>query len=171
MIQMDESAERSAKLPVKILTVCTGNICRSPMAEGIFRRLLSGTPGLTVSSAGTHALIGNPATDFAVIAAAEKGIDISSHRARVVGPELIHESSFIFCMELFHVEAVLELDPSAGTKTFNLADFAGDGKMLKIISDPYGCSLREYRSCFADIDMCIRNCLASALFEHARETR
>jgi protein-tyrosine-phosphatase len=168
---MDEVTKGPAKLLKKILTVCTGNICRSPMAEGILRQLLAGTPGVTVSSAGTHALIGNPATEFAIIAAAENGIDISSHRARLVGAELVRESSLIFCMELFQVESVLEFDPSAGTKTFSLADFAGDGKMLEKIPDPYGCSLREYRSCFSDIDRCIRNFLARGHFEHPRMSR
>ncbi|MDA8240309.1 MAG: hypothetical protein M0Z67_08055 [Nitrospiraceae bacterium] len=150
-----------------ILTVCTGNICRSPMAEGILRALLTGGPAAKVSSAGTHALIGNSAADFAIIAAAERGIDISGHRARMIGQEIIRGSSSILCMELSHVEWVLEIDPSAITKTFNLAEFAGSEKKLKQIADPYGCSLREYRSCFADIETCIRNFLASAHFEQS----
>jgi protein-tyrosine-phosphatase len=158
---VDELKKDSAKPPKNILTVCTGNICRSPMAEGIFRQLLAGTPGVSVSSAGTHALIGNPAADFAIIAASERGIDISGHRARMIGEEIIGGSSSILCMELSHVEWVLEIDPSAITKTFNLAEFAGSGKKVKKIADPYGCSLREYRSCFADIDSCIRNFLVS----------
>ena len=150
-----------------ILTVCTGNICRSPMAEGILRALLTGGPAVKVSSAGTHALIGNSAADFAIIAAAERGIDISGHRARMIGEEIIRASSIILCMELSHVEWALEIDPSAITKTFNLAEFAGRGRKLKQIADPYGCSLREYRSCFADIETCIRNFLASAYFEQS----
>ncbi len=150
-----------------ILAICTGNICRSPMAEGILRALLTGEPAAKVSSAGTHALIGNSAADFAIIAAAERGIDISGHRARMIGEEIIRGSS-ILCMELSQVEWVLEIDPSAITKTFNLAEFAGSGRKLKQIADPYGCSLREYRSCFADIEHCIRNFLASAHFEQSR---
>ena len=134
------------------------------MAEGIFRSLLAARPGFEVSSAGTHALIGNPAADFAVIAASEKGIDISGHRARMVGPELVRASTLIFCMEPLQVELVLELDPAAHSKTLNLADFSGDERALKKISDPYGCSLREYRSCFADIDRCARNSLLSEYF-------
>ncbi len=164
---MDEVTKDPDKPATKILTVCTGNICRSPMAEGIFRKLLAGRTGLTVSSAGTHALIGNPATDYAIIAASENGIDISSHRARMIGVELVRESGYIFCMETSHLEWVLELDPSAHKKIFILAEFAGYGRKLKQIADPYGCSLREYRTCFADIDSCIRNFIAghfSAVF-------
>ncbi len=131
------------------------------MAEGIICKLMAGRTGVTVSSAGTHALIGNPASDFAIIAAAERGIDISGHRARMIGKEIVRDSSTILCMELSHVESVLEIDPSAITKTFNLAEFAGNGRRLKQIADPYGCSLREYRSCIADIDACIRNFMGS----------
>src|SRR5512135_3546534 len=104
---MDRTAERPV---TKILAVCTGNICRSPMAEGIFRALLAGRKAMEVSSAGTHALIGNQATDFALIAAAENGIDISGHRARMLGAHLIRASSLIFCMEPSQVELVLEAD-------------------------------------------------------------
>jgi protein-tyrosine-phosphatase len=154
---MDGPEER----PEKVLMVCTGNICRSPMAEGIFRQLLTDATQVRVSSAGTHALIGNLATDFAVIAASENGIDISAHRARLLDVELVRESGLIFCMEPFHVEQVLELDPSAVSKTYNLAEFAANGERLKQIADPYGCSLREYRSCFADIEGCIRNFIRS----------
>ncbi len=147
-----------------ILTVCTGNICRSPMAEGIIHKLMAGRTGVTASSAGTHALIGNSAADFAIIASAERGIDISAHRARMIGEEIIRDSSSILCMELSHVEWVLEIDPSAIAKTFSLAEFAGNGRSLKQIADPYGCSLREYRTCFAEIEICIRNFLASKYF-------
>ncbi len=164
MIQMDEAEKDPATPQKNILTVCTGNICRSPMAEGIFRQLLAGIPGVAVSSAGTHALIGNPAADFAIIAAAERGIDISSHRARMIGAESVRESSLILCMEPLQVEQVLELDISAEPKAFNMADFSDKRKPLKKIADPYGCSLREYRQCFEDISLCIRNFAASEYF-------
>lgn len=134
------------------------------MAEGIFRALLKAVPDVGVSSAGTHALIGNPATEFAIVAAAEKGIDISGHKARMIGAEIIRMSRIIICMESSHVEQILEIDVSAGSKTFNLAQFSDGGKKLKKISDPYGCSLREYRECFKDISICIRNFLGSDYF-------
>jgi protein-tyrosine-phosphatase len=143
------------KAKKNILTVCTGNICRSPMAEGVLRAILKDIPATEVSSVGTHALIGNAATGFAVIAAGEHGIDIAGHKARMISGEIIRTSSIILCMEPAHLEHVLEIDISADSKTFNLAEFS-DGRLDKI-SDPYGCSLREYRECFRDISVCIRN--------------
>jgi protein-tyrosine-phosphatase len=142
-----------------ILAVCTGNICRSPMAEGILKKLLKKGHAAFVSSCGTHALQGNPASEFSVIASAENGIDISCHRARMLTPEIIGQSDIILCMERSHVEHVLSLDVSVHERVFNLAVFSGMRKM-KDIPDPYGCSLREYRECFMDIHRCIGNFLA-----------
>jgi protein-tyrosine-phosphatase len=155
------SMRREFQNRISILAVCTGNICRSPMAEGILRKMLSVDPDITVSSAGTHALEGNPATEFAVIAARERGIDISGHRARMLTPEHIENSRIILCMEPFHVEWVLALDVSASGRIFTLAEFSGGDAGRKTIPDPYGCSLREYRECFRDIHLCLGNFIAS----------
>ncbi len=141
-----------------ILAVCTGNICRSPMAEGILKKLLKNGSAAAVSSSGTHAIEGNAASEFSVMASAENGVDISGHRARILTPAMIEESDVILCMERSHVERVLSLDAAAHERVFNLADFS-DGR-LRNIADPYGCSLREYRECFGDIRSCIDNFLA-----------
>lgn len=144
-----------------ILTVCTGNICRSPMAEGIIRKLLGPARPVLISSAGTHALVGNPATEFAVISAFERGVDISGHKARKLSQRLILDSDIILCMEPSHIEWVISAEPSSCRRVYNLADFSGNRKKLKEIFDPYGCSLREFRTCIEDIDLCIRNFLES----------
>jgi protein-tyrosine phosphatase len=134
---------------LNILVVCTGNICRSPMAEGILRKICE--RGLaSVSSAGTHALVGNPAAEFSVIAAAEHGIDITPHRAQLLTAAMIGTSDHILCMERSHVEHVLTLAPDAHGRTHNLAEFIG-GLPADAIPDPYGCSLREYRECYRTI--------------------
>jgi len=164
LLSLNEAMSDLTKGQKKILVVCTGNICRSPMAEGVLRALLADIPGTEISSVGTHALIGNPATDFAIIAAGERGIDISRHRARMIGEEIIRDSGIILCMEPFHVEYILEFDISAESKTYNLAEFSDGRKRLKKIADPYGCGLREYRECFEDISVCIRNFVASEYF-------
>src|SRR5574340_106756 len=146
---------------MKILTVCTGNICRSPMAAGILRAIFQTEPSMTVSSAGTHAVDGNPATEFAILASMEKGIDITGHRARPLYKELISSSDIILCMEPSHAEWVLSLDSSIPAKVYNLADFSGTAVSGRKIADPYGCSLREYRACFDEINACINSFLLS----------
>jgi protein-tyrosine phosphatase len=148
------------KKKMKMLTVCTGNICRSPIAEGILRSIIQADPFMTVSSAGTHAVAGNPATEFAILASHEKGIDITCHSARPLDSALIKSSDMILCMEPSHAEWVLSLDSSMYEKVYNLADFS-ENKRLEIIADPYGCSLREYRECFRIINECLQNFVGS----------
>jgi protein-tyrosine-phosphatase len=138
---------------IHVVAVCTGNICRSPMAEGILSRMPGTFPHVKASSAGTYALDGYPPSEFSVIACRERGIDISGHRAKRLEEGIIGGSDIIICMEPVHVEMVLSLDASAAGKIYNLADFSGG--RLKKIADPYGCSLREYRQCFRDILDCI----------------
>jgi protein-tyrosine phosphatase len=147
---------------IHILTVCTGNICRSPMAEGILKKLLKDHNSITVSSAGTHALEGNHASEFSLIAAYEHGIDISSHRSRHLDRKLVRNSSMILCMEPSQVEWVLSLEPSVYDAVHNIADFSGNKGLLQI-SDPYGSGLWEYRECFSDISSCLHNFVSSHL--------
>ena len=152
----------SIKKKTKILTVCTGNICRSPMAEGILRMIFQAHPPMAVSSAGTHAIEGNRATEFSVLASMEKGVDITGHRARPLDGALIRSSSIILCMETSHVEWIMSLESSVYERVYNLADFSGTTGSARKIADPYGCSLREYRLCFAEISKCIHNFIVSS---------
>ena len=81
-----------------ILFVCTGNVCRSPMAEGILRQAVQGRGNYRVISAGLGAMEGQPPSAYAVQAVRELGIDISSQRSRMLTPELVQDADFIFGM-------------------------------------------------------------------------
>ena len=131
------------------------------MAEGILRAFFQADSSVTVLSAGTHAVAGNPATELAILASQEKGIDITGHSARPLDSVLIGSSDLILCMEPSHVEWVLSLNSSIYEKVYNLADFSGLAGSGRKIVDPYGCSLREYRECFDGIKRCIHNLILS----------
>jgi protein-tyrosine-phosphatase len=108
-----------------ILVVCTGNICRSPIAEGFLRRDLLrrfGPDGPSVSSAGIHAWEGNEVSDGSVLAAAERGTDIAGHRARQVTPHLVRSADLVLCMASEHRYAVSELIPEASERAFTLKE-------------------------------------------------
>jgi protein-tyrosine phosphatase len=95
-------------LTFSVLTVCTGNICRSPMAEGLLLHRLPHPlrPLVSVASAGTHGLYGNRAEPHAVRAAAERGADISGHQARILTAAMIRSADLILTMEQFHIDQI-----------------------------------------------------------------
>src|SRR5258706_8835634 len=136
-----------------ILFVCTGNVCRSPMAEGILRHTLQGKGHYRVISAGLGAVEGQPPSPYAVQAVKELGIDISSQRSRVLTPALLDQADFIFGMTHNHIDTVMLLYPQAAEKTFLLREFDETLDLFeKDISDPIGGSYDVYVNCRDQIE-------------------
>ena len=131
---------------MKVLFVCTGNTCRSPLAEVMARKLAAerGLTDVTFSSAGTGAFGGTGASEGSMLVGVERGLDLSSHRARSLSPVLVAESDLILGMSPQHVETALEMGGEG--KTFLLDDFATSGKSSLGVTDPYGQDLAAYRS-------------------------
>jgi RpiB/LacA/LacB family sugar-phosphate isomerase len=136
-----------------ILFVCTGNICRSPMAEGLFRQLVASRGPFEVLSAGVGAVEGLPPSEHAVRALKEVGIDISQQRSRMLCPEVIERADFIFGMTHGHVDAVTLLYPQASEKTFLLREFDETLERFECdIPDPIGGSYEVYLNCRNQIE-------------------
>lgn len=136
-----------------ILFICTGNVCRSPMAEGIFRQAIQGRGSYRVGSAGLGAMEGQAPSAHAVTAVKELGIDISNQRSRMLTPNLVAQADYIFGMTHSHVDTVMLLYPQAAEKTFLLREFDDTlDPFEKDISDPIGGSYEIYVNCRDQIE-------------------
>lgn len=129
-----------------ILFVCTGNTCRSCMAEGIMKDLTkkSGMEDkVYISSAGTGVNLSLPASDNAVLALQEIDIDISGHLSRPLNRQLLEDSDLVLGMTGAHKSHILKIMPEAEVKTFTLIEYATDNKTGDI-EDPYFMDLDTY---------------------------
>lgn len=134
----------------KIIFICTGNTCRSPMAEGLFRAHGGeDKTGLTAASAGLFTQDGMPASQNAVAAAAELGADITAHRSRMLTPDMARDARYLVCMTGAHYDRLCELFPDCADKVFTL--------LPEDISDPFGGDLETYRRAAAEIDKGVRS--------------
>jgi protein-tyrosine phosphatase len=117
----------------RVLIVCTGNICRSPMAEAVLAARLAGRGhAARVESAGLAALVGAPADPTACALLAERGLDLSRHRARQLVPDLVRASDLVLVMETAQQRAVEAMVPTARGRVQRLG-FAGGFD----VPDPY----------------------------------
>jgi len=130
---------------VNILFVCTGNTCRSPLAEAVAKRVAErrGVKDVRVSSAGVSAWQGAPASDGALLVGMERQLDLAAHRARVLTRDLVAEADLIFAMTSAHLEQVLELGGRG--KAHVLDEYSSPGANMGGITDPFGGELSAYR--------------------------
>ena len=128
-----------------ILVVCVGNICRSPMAEGLLKSALAAAnkSDCVVSSAGLGALVGHPPDPKACQLMLAKGIDISGYRGCQLNKDMIRKADLILVMESAHKVAIEGSEPSAKGKVFRL----GEWKQFDI-SDPYNQNLSAFVKSF-----------------------
>jgi protein-tyrosine-phosphatase len=136
--------------PGHILVVCTGNICRSPMAEGLLRHALAGQPeplrSLPVVSAGVATRPGEPVSENSVIALKKTGIDIAGHRSRMVTQELLDGALVVFGMTESHRALIQYKGRPVPRHLYLFREFMPPPAGHEI-ADPYGGPIQVYEAC------------------------
>ena len=127
----------------QILTVCIGNICRSPIAQGLLAKEL---PKHVVFSAGLSALVGQPADPMSIQVAMSHGVDIQSHRAQQISFILCQQADLILVMEQFQKTQVEQLFPSVRGKVFRLGQYGQFD-----VADPYRQPLEAFEAAYLSI--------------------
>jgi len=165
----------------KVLFVCTGNSCRSPMAEGILKKMLKEgkVDNFEVSSAGISTLNGVPPSLFAMEVAKARNVDLAQHHSRQLNRQILKKADLIFAMSDEHIEHIRKIDTKAFEKTYLLKTFpqshsAQTGERLLAsnedkregvlyIKDPIGGTMDDYEQCFLEIEKEIRRVFAELI--------
>lgn len=130
---------------MNVLFVCTGNTCRSPLAETLAKASASrrGVRDFSASSAGTNAWDGSPASDGALLVGLERQLDMGAHRSRKLTRDMVAAADLILVMSSAHLEPVRQLG-GAG-KAHLIDEYSTNGESSLGVSDPFGGDLDEYR--------------------------
>jgi protein-tyrosine-phosphatase len=139
-----------------ILFVCTGNTCRSAIAEALARKVVieRAMSDVDVQSAGTSAWDGAPASDGALLVGMERGLDLGSHRAQTLTRDLVRDSDLILAMGPHHLERIEAL--GGGGRAYLLTDFASRGASARPVNDPIGGELDVYRATADELEEEVR---------------
>ena len=157
---------------VEILFVCTGNTCRSPLAEVLAaRRLEVEGASVRARSAGTEAWDGAPASALGQQVAAEVGLDLTAHRARRVTREMLAGAALVLAMTPAHVEALRRLSPATAAQVHGLRDYAEGVARGAAVIDPIGGDLEAYRRTLQELQVLVESSVERFLAEAASRER
>jgi len=154
-IDIIKKQKKKGGIHMKIMFVCTGNICRSAMAEAMCKKMLK-DKNVEVYSCGTMAYTGDECTQNAIEVMEEYNIDITKHKATNVKDSKIEEMDLILCATITHKQILIQMCPNLKEKIYTIKEYAQKDEEKKDknlnISDPWGYSVEVYRNCAKEIE-------------------
>ncbi len=138
----------------KIIYICTGNICRSPMAHWYMQKKvidLGIQEEYLIDSCGTNAQSGQPATKNAIEVIYEYGVDMKKHRSKYIDEINLGDYDLIICLTESHKNFVLYMYPNIKDRIYTLKEYVNKDKEYKDIDDPWGFDINVYRTCAKEI--------------------
>jgi protein-tyrosine-phosphatase len=140
---------------MKIMFICTGNICRSAMAHWLMKKKLQekNINNIEIYSSGIYAENGDTSTEEAIEVMEEYGVNLKQHKATNTAKSNIKEMDLILCMTASHKHALMQIYPNLSNKIYTLKEYVGINEID--IKDPWGYGIVTYRYCASEIDMCL----------------
>lgn len=144
-----------------VLFVCTGNTCRSPMAEALFRDLVKERADYQVSSAGVAAAPGMPASKHTAALLKERGLDLARFQSRMLDRQTLEKATHVFAMSSHHMAAIVDEFPAQADKVYLVSEFSAEDALRgRDVSDPFGQGRSAYEETLRSLDKMLPSLIA-----------
>jgi protein-tyrosine phosphatase len=144
-----------------VLFVCTGNTCRSPMAEALFRDLVKERVDYQVSSAGVAAAPGMPASKHTAALLKERGLDLARFQSRMLDRQILEQATHVFAMSSHHMAAIVDEFPAQADKVYLVSEFSAEDALRgRDVSDPFGQGRSAYEETLRSLEKMLPSLLA-----------